>query len=257
MQAAALTDVGLVRQRNEDHYLLDLARGLFVVADGMGGHLAGDIASRLAVETISSTIPEAVPGNPMTLLAQAVSRANEVVYRQAQRQVENQGMGTTLTAALVKDGTLYVAHVGDSRAYLLRQGGAEVITSDHSFVGELVRRGGLTEAEAMYHPQRNMLTRALGIGPVVEVDTVEVPLAQGDFVLICTDGLSGVVGKEEMSSIIQETGDLQQALGNLVSLALERGGRCPLSHVPLVLPKSVTKKKPSRHSNMACWRDTR
>ncbi|KKM12940.1 hypothetical protein SY88_01190 [Clostridiales bacterium PH28_bin88] len=224
MQAAALTDIGLVRRRNEDHYLVDLARGLFVVADGMGGHQAGDVASRLAVETIAAWIPPAGVDNPPLMLAEAVSRANEAVYRQSRCRPDNQGMGTTVTAALVKDGILYVAHVGDSRAYLLRQGAMEAITLDHSFVGELVRRGGITEAEAMDHPQRNMLTRALGIGPLVDADMAEVPLARGDFILLCTDGLSGVVEKEEIGMVVREAGNLQLALENLISLALAHGG---------------------------------
>jgi protein phosphatase len=133
-------------------------------------------------------------------------------------------MGTTVAIALIADGKLFSAHVGDSRIYLIREGQVAALTNDHSLVEELIKRGELNEADAMGHPQRNILTRALGVAPQVEVDTGEAWLSPGDFILLCSDGLSGVVGKEELGRIVLEGFDLKQSVNSMIKLALDRGG---------------------------------
>ncbi|MEW6662656.1 MAG: Stp1/IreP family PP2C-type Ser/Thr phosphatase [Bacillota bacterium] len=223
MPARGLTHLGLVRARNEDYFYMDVARGLYVVADGMGGHQAGDVASRLAADTIGQYI-NCHWDAPGELLKKAILQANQAVYQEALRVQANHGMGTTVAIALIADGRLFSAHVGDSRIYLIRQDQVTILTSDHSFVGELVKRGELTEADAMGHPQRNILTRALGVAPQVEIDTGETFLFPGDHILLCSDGLSGVVGKEELGQIIRQEADLEQSLNSMIKLALDRGG---------------------------------
>lgn len=218
MRAEAVTDPGLARVENEDAYLLDLEAGFFAVADGMGGHRAGAVASRLAVETIAAG---AAGLRDAADLAALVRLANMTVLEQASRNDDEAGMGTTLTAALIREGRAYLAHVGDSRAYLYRDGQLSRLTDDHSLVGEMVRLGALSDEEARRHPSRNVLTRALGTSPEVDIDLREADLQAGDVLLLCTDGLFGLLTDAELAAALA----LEPALAvrRLLETALSRG----------------------------------
>ena len=208
------TDIGLVRERNEDGYLV--RPPLFAVADGMGGHRGGEVASRLALETLDR--PGAAP------LAERVREANRVVYERSMLDRSVAGMGTTLTAAALEGDRLRLAHVGDSRAYLLREGRLERLTEDHTMVHRMVREGRLTEEEAAWHPYRSVLTRALGTEPDVPVDEAVVEVRPGDRVLLCTDGLTSMVPDARIGQILRATADPQEAADRLVEEAIAAGG---------------------------------
>jgi protein phosphatase len=223
MPACGRTHLGLVRARNEDYYYLDPVKGLYIVADGMGGHQAGDVASRLAADSIAQFI-DSNWDPPGELLRKAILHANLAVYYEALKIKANHGMGTTVAIGLIANGRLYSAHVGDSRIYLIRQGQVTALTSDHSLVVELIKRGELTETAALGHPQKNVLTRALGIAPQVEIDTSETLLFPEDYILLCSDGLSGALEKDELGQIVGQETDLQRSLNILINLALDRGG---------------------------------
>jgi protein phosphatase len=224
LQAGAATDVGRVRQMNEDRYLAD--ERIFAVADGVGGHQAGEVASQTSVETLLRAFTE---GEHTTEgLVAAVEAANTAVWQLAQGSREKRGMGTTLTAlALVQaDGEeqLALANVGDSRAYLLQHGELLQLTEDHSLVEEMVREGKLTPAEAQVHPQKSIITRALGMEPVIEVDSWEITPFQGDRILLCSDGLTNELSDERIASILRQLADPQEAAHELVRQARAAGG---------------------------------
>lgn len=224
MYAEVVTDVGLVRKNNEDAAWSDLEKQLFIVADGMGGYVAGEVASVMAVESVRQVVASEQHDPPPEVLRQAFYQANDRIYQEAQQRPEYAGMGTTLTALWVVGGRAYVSHVGDSRVYLIREGKITSLTNDHSLVGELVREGGLTEEQAMSHPQKNVLTRALGCDSFVEVDIVNLNALPGDYFLLCTDGLSNLVTAEEIGEMISRHKDMKEATHGLVQLALDRGG---------------------------------
>src|SRR3954447_26150604 len=222
LRAGGATDVGLVRAHNEDRYLAD--ERLFAGADGVGGHKAGEVASQTAVETLHREFTE-----PTTdVLIDAVKLANRTVWSLAETNRDQRGMGTTLTAiALVDDGDderLAIVNVGDSRAYLLQQGELEQLTEDHSLVEQLVREGQLTPEEAQVHPQRSIITRALGLDPEVEVDSWELTPYKGDRLLLCSDGLTNEVSDEEIASTLRTVSDPEEAAQQLVHEAREHGG---------------------------------
>jgi serine/threonine protein phosphatase PrpC len=212
---AALSDVGREREGNEDSFLEQPP--LFVVADGMGGAQAGEVASGMAVESLAGA------GAPDEL-AGAIEDANARIHAKAKDDTSLAGMGTTLTAAWVDDGTVTLAHVGDSRAYRMRGGELVQLTEDHSLVGGLVRLGKITPAEAEHHPQRSVILRAVGVEPAVEVDVAEHDLEDGDVYLLCSDGLSGMVRDEVISETLAMGGSLEQAADLLVGLANASGG---------------------------------
>jgi serine/threonine protein phosphatase PrpC len=219
------TDVGLRRERNEDFLgVQETPNGLLlVVCDGMGGHEGGDRASRLAVETfIESALRDG--GAPREILARAVERANAAVYEDASRPTGRLGMGTTLVAALLSGSTATVVNVGDSRAYLFSRSRLSRITRDHSMVGELVAQGKISEEEARVHPQRNLITRALGTRAQVEPDLFDVPLADGDRLLLATDGLHGMVTDETIALIVGKGESPERTCDALVEAALAAGG---------------------------------
>ncbi|HVL06863.1 MAG TPA: Stp1/IreP family PP2C-type Ser/Thr phosphatase [Acidimicrobiales bacterium] len=226
LQAGAATDVGRVRQINEDRYLADPDEGLFAVADGVGGHQAGEVASQTSVETLKKTFTEAE--RTTEALIKAVEAANEAVWQLAQGSREKRGMGTTLTAlALVHENgeeQLALANVGDSRAYLLQQGELIQLSEDHSLVEELVRDGKLTPAEAQVHPQRSIITRALGMEPAIEVDSWEIIPFTGDRILLCSDGLTNELSDERIASTLRQLADPQEAAHDLVRQARAAGG---------------------------------
>ncbi len=222
MRAEALTHVGLVRKGNEDSYLLNESLGLFVVADGMGGHEAGEVASKIAVQTVERALSGAAA--KQGALPSAIRQANNEIYMQAQVDHGLHGMGTTITAVHCFADQVNIGHVGDSRAYLIRGGQATLLTRDHSLVNELLRCGQITEQEAENHPQKNIVTRALGTEPMVDVDILTPIIEPHDKLLLCTDGLSNLIKGEEMAKIIQAERSTSLALKALVQMALDRGG---------------------------------
>ncbi|SHE50996.1 protein phosphatase [Desulfofundulus australicus DSM 11792] len=226
MKWSQASDAGLVRQVNEDSMCVEPGLGLFAVADGMGGHQAGEIASRTAINELVRFLKAhyPFPRDPGSLLLQGIQEANRLVYQLSFSNPGYRGMGTTLTAALVKNEYLYLAHVGDSRVYLLRKGKMHQLTEDHSLVGELVRLGGISEEQARNHPRRNILTRALGIEPRVEVDGARVKIQKGDKIILCTDGLTVHLSPQDILMLLQENPDPDRAVSKLIQAALNRGG---------------------------------
>ncbi len=213
------TDIGRVRDGNEDSFLVVAEPPLFAVADGMGGHRGGEVASHLALETV-----ETLAQHGSGTLADQVREANRAVYARSQEDRAVTGMGTTLTAARVVDDTVLLAHVGDSRAYLLRAGAMRQLTDDHTLVNRMLKAGEITAAEADVHPHRNVLTRALGTEPEVKVDTGEVALMDGDRVLLCSDGLFGMLNEDQIQAICEAEPDPQRAADRLVKAANRAGG---------------------------------
>lgn len=219
----ALTDTGRQRRANEDACF---ARSpLFVVADGMGGAQAGEVASRLAVEAFEPGLDENSDNSAEAALSARIRLANERIHKLAQSDRARQGMGTTITAAVVGEHDVAVAHVGDSRAYRLRDGTFERLTDDHSLVEELRRQGKLTDQEAIDHPQRSIITRALGPEPSVEVDSATWPAQPGDVFLLCSDGLTSMVEDGQIAALLREASSMEQAARALVAAANEAGGR--------------------------------
>lgn len=213
------TDKGRVREGNEDERLIDRRMDLYAVADGMGGHQAGEVASQTAIEALRAAVANG------TSIRDAITQANEAVLERSAGDERLRGMGTTMTAAtLAAGGTLLIGHVGDSRAYLVRDGELRQVTEDHSLVEEMVRGGELTPEQAEVHPQRSVITRALGIEPAVEVDMYPVELHDGDRILLCSDGLSGMVRTEDIAAILQREPDPQKAANKLVDAANKAGG---------------------------------
>jgi len=215
------TDTGRQRRDNEDNAFVRAP--LFVVADGMGGAQAGEVASKLAVEEFHEALPD--EGSAEERLTDRIRAANRHIYDLSRTQHEHAGMGTTLTAAYLDDDHLAVAHVGDSRAYIFREGELTRLTQDHSLVEELVRQGKLTEEQAAEHPQRSIITRALGIESDVEVDTWSYPMRAGDVVLLCSDGLTSMIGEEQIVRILGAEPSLDRAADGLIGAANEAGGR--------------------------------
>jgi PPM family protein phosphatase len=211
------TDIGRVREGNEDCYLVDSP--LFAVADGMGGHRGGEVASQLALDTV-----EALHTRGEGSLADQVKEANRVVFRRSSEDRAVAGMGTTLTAALFDGAALQLVHVGDSRAYLLRAGSLRQLTEDHTLVNRMVKAGEITRAEAEVHPHRNVVTRVVGTEPEIPVDDQAVALLEGDRVLLCSDGLTGMLTEEQIQAILETTEDPQQAADRLIRAANRAGG---------------------------------
>jgi protein phosphatase len=235
----AATDVGRVREGNEDAYLVDDEMGLVAVADGMGGHRGGEVASVTAVEALRAAISQGRP------LREAVEDANRAVFDKAQTDERLRGMGTTITAAtLAAGGTLLIGHVGDSRAYLLRDGELRQITTDHSLVEELVRDGRLTPDEAAVHPQRSIITRALGVDSSVDVDVYPVELQPGDVLLFCSDGLTGMLHSDLIAAELRREDDPARAATKLVDAANASGGEDNITVVVVM----VTDEEPERTS---------
>jgi len=217
VRVGSASDIGQVREGNEDSFLV--LAPLYVVADGMGGHRGGEVASSLALETVQRMF-QAQQGT----LAEQVTEANKAVFERSQQDRSVAGMGTTLTAALVDGDRVHLAHVGDSRAYLLRGGELSMLTEDHTLVHRMVMEGEITEAEAETHPHRSILTRALGVDPSVQVDETDVQVASGDRLLLCSDGLTGMVPDGQIREILETTSDPQDAVDALVRVANRAGG---------------------------------
>lgn len=214
----------MVRKQNEDCLCVVPDLALFAVADGMGGHLAGEVASRMAVDSLTRQVRRGDKGDDTENLLEGVRLGNSDIYKASRDDGTCRGMGTTLTAALIRDGELILAHVGDSRAYIIRGGKIHPLTEDHSLVQEMIRNGGITREQARDHPHRNVLTRALGTDPLVDVDLIRTGLEKGDIILLCTDGLYGMVEDSRILDLAWSAEGPDQAVELLVREALERGG---------------------------------
>lgn len=228
MRLGCLTDVGKVRDINQDCLATDMDAGLFMVADGMGGHLAGEKAAQSAVEVVSAMVAEEggkANGDVVGLIRRAISEANRQIVQASLQESSMRGMGTTATVAIADGDTVFLGHVGDSRAYLIK-GGKEIeqVTEDHSVVAQLLKAGAITPQEAAHHPYRNVITRCLGMQMDVEADTSTVTWQPGDTLLLCTDGLSGLVSDEEMLAMSTADDDPQDACQKMLDLAMARGG---------------------------------
>lgn len=237
IKAAGMTDVGCVRKHNEDNLLVDPSLGLFVVADGLGGHAAGEVASQIVVERVAEFVAQtkekdrtwpleydtnlSFDGNRLKV---ALLLSDQAIAEDIRRNPERETMGSTVVAGLVSHRKVTLAHVGDSRAYLVGRTGIQQVTRDHSWVAEQVAHGILTPSEARVHPFRNVITQALGNGGDLEIEVQELELADSDRLLLCSDGLSGMVGDQQIWDIIQNAPDLDRAVESLVSAARENGG---------------------------------
>lgn len=221
VSVGAKSDVGRVRKANEDAMLVDAP--LFVVADGMGGHLAGDVASATAIETIKRSAKDQPPKEP-SHLESYVRAANRAIWDKALEDSQLQGMGTTCTLLFLDGDTAHLAHVGDSRAYLLRDGDVTQLTEDHTLVERMVREGKLQRDQASRHPQRSIITRALGVEADVEVDLLAFDVAQGDRLLLCSDGLSSMIEDGAIREILADAADAEDAANRLIDAALDAGG---------------------------------
>ncbi len=238
-----LSDTGKVREHNEDSIAMDLDIGLLVLADGMGGYNAGEVASGIAVKTIMSLVREQVEredmsqpdrssglSRPTIILRDAILRANKIIYQTARTQPQCEGMGTTVVAALFFDNRVTIAHVGDSRLYRQRNGKFEQVTMDHSLLQELVDRGFYSAEEAQRAANKNYVTRALGVEPSVEVEIQEVPAQKGEVYVLCSDGLSDMIEDEDIHLTINTFGDnLDTVARQLIQLANDNGGRDNIS----------------------------
>lgn len=232
MKAGCASDIGRQREANEDRCFFDANRGLFIVADGVGGHRAGETASEIAVKTVSrslfpaggAAVYERGGGSVSDAIRRSIGEANEAIYTAASQNPELHGMGTTIVVALQSDSGLHIAHVGDSRAYLIRDDLIRQLTEDHSYVAELVRAGRITPEEARRHHLRNVITRCVGTEPQVEVDIQEVRLLSGDYIVLCTDGLSEFVSDGLIKDVVLDAEEPAKACKQLVDLANELGG---------------------------------
>jgi len=228
---AGRSDVGKVRQGNEDSLFASEERGVFIVADGMGGHVAGEVASQIVAETVGPGVSEAVAkglsgAELESRMLDLIEEANKAILERADNEPEKRGMGTTLTLlALVPEGEYVMHQVGDSRGYLLRDGTLSQVTRDHTVVQQQVERGALTPEQARDHPLSHILTRALGTEPNVDADTYGATFQLGDTFLLCSDGLSGMVTDEELEEILSTPGsDLQGIADALIDAANAAGG---------------------------------
>jgi PPM family protein phosphatase len=232
------TDTGMVREHNEDCFLVVPDSGIAILADGMGGHLAGEVASAMAIDRVTHYLINAFTDTraaksaskhgtsyESATLVEAIKAANAAIHQASMSRPEQAGMGTTIVAVAFHDNTLTVAHVGDSRLYRYRRGDLSQVTEDHSMVQELLRRGLMTPDEARTSLNRNLVTRALGIDPLVEVDVVEQTFEDGDLYLLCSDGLNDVLLDEEIAAILaQHPDDLDAATQQMIADVNARGG---------------------------------
>ena len=256
IEAFGLTDVGRKRKHNEDAFAVDLSDGLFVVADGMGGHAAGEVAARITVETIGEFIAATRQKEEATWpfkydhsldfnsnrLAIAIEKANERVMAAVAAQPWLKGMGTTVVAGLLNEKLLSLAHVGDSRAYLYRQERLQRLTDDHSWVHEQVAAGILTEDEAKSHPLKNVVTKALGGGASVAPDLQELPFSPRDRFLFCSDGLTTMLSDEEIEELVGKHEDPQELCRALVDLANDKGG---VDNITVVVARVLNSAEPA------------
>ena len=232
LRYSGLSDVGRARKRNEDSWNADPVGGLFIVADGMGGHLSGNVASRIVVEALPPLIFASLDGvmditsvEAAEKVCGAISRLSERMRAESDGKPGFSGMGSTLVMALVRDGVALVAHLGDSRAYILRNGVLRMLTRDHSVVQFLYDSGEITSDEMEKHPARNQITRYVGMGGEAEAEARAFPLAPGDRILLCSDGLTGMVDEARITTALLGEPDTELACNKLVNLANDSGGK--------------------------------
>ena len=235
MKAYSITDIGKRRSSNQDFvYASEQPVGnlpnLLIVADGMGGHNAGDLASRYTVESMVDYIEKAEEKRPIPLLSMAIHHANDLVMEKSRTDRALEGMGTTVVAATIQDEYLYVANVGDSRLYLIDQD-IEQITRDHSLVEEMIRMGELQRQDARSHPDRNVITRAIGVHSPVKIDFFDMKLEKGDRILLCSDGLTNMIDDDEILRIVKKCSSPKEAAQRLVTEANKSGGKDNISVV--------------------------
>ncbi|MFC4766065.1 Stp1/IreP family PP2C-type Ser/Thr phosphatase [Effusibacillus consociatus] len=244
MEYAAKSHIGLVRQINEDEFAVHVDLNSYqvvLVADGMGGHMAGEIASSIAVEVAGLSLREKLQGKTeeevesdlSDFIVESILLANEAIYQRGQSSSGCSGMGTTIVATIVSPRSITMGYIGDSRGYLLTPNGIKQLTDDHSLVNELFKNGQLTEEELSTHPQKNILTRALGTDQRVEVDLISAQWAEGDILLLCTDGLTNLVTDREIEQVMKEEGSLDDKINRLIERALEEGGNDNITVVAL------------------------
>lgn len=232
MEIGVKTDIGRMRDINQDAYYISSheEHPLFIIADGMGGHKAGEIASKMAVEIISSNLEkdlkrlELDDSGIKDKIECSISKANEKIYEKALEEEKFSGMGTTVTLAYKNNEKIFIGHVGDSRAYLFRKGVLSQITKDHSLVEELIRNGSISKEEAKLHPQRNIITRAVGTSKEIEADLIVQENLKGDILLLCTDGLTNMLMDDEIEEYLLVNEDMQKVCDELVRLSNEKGG---------------------------------
>lgn len=246
VHAFSITDIGRKRQLNQDYVFtcvvpLGNLPNLFVVADGMGGHKAGDYASKCTVETIVEEVAKSKKKEPVAILDDAIQTANRLIRKKSLEDENLDGMGTTVVASTYLDGILYVANVGDSRLYVIGDD-IKQITRDHSLVEEMVRLGGIDRAAARNHPDKNIITRAIGAASSVNVDYFEVALKPEDIVLMCSDGLTNMIEDKDILEIVRTEGDLKTKADLLIKTANENGGKDNIA-VLLMQPDRKTGKE--------------
>jgi len=226
LEVGQATNTGMIRPGNEDSFDTDLKAGLFVVADGMGGHAAGEIASEMAVKIIVDELRNVkdIDDNVAQHVTAAVKRANLAIYERTLTEVDKQGMGTTASLLILRDGKYLIGQVGDSRVYLLREGTLTQLTKDHSYVQEQVDAGFLTPEQARYHPYSNVITRCVGASADVEPDTYAGIVKPGDIYLVASDGLTGMVDDRRLQALLQSRAPAQKVVAALISEANGRGG---------------------------------
>lgn len=225
MKVVALSNTGLVRLKNEDNYLVDEALGLLLICDGMGGHNGGDVASRIAVETIEKEYRNSSITQTGQKLVEALKKANIAIFNQAQKEPSLHGMGTTATAAVISEKTMEIAHIGDSRLYIIRSGSMRKATRDHTLAEQFLADGLLKPEEMRSNPYNHILTRALGVEEDVSIDHYQESLEADDIIMLCSDGLSDLVSEEEMLVVLGDGSlNLNQAAQGLIEKALNYGG---------------------------------
>lgn len=230
MKTFSMTHIGRRRETNQDYmFTSETAVGnlpnLFLVADGMGGHAAGDYASRFTVEKIVEHVEQSKQNEPVAVIKQAVDYANRLLLQEANADASKMGMGTTIVAATCQGDKLYTANVGDSRLYVVNQEQIIQITRDHSLVQEMVRLGEMDMADAKEHPDKNIITRAIGVKAEVAVDFFETKVAKGDTILMCSDGLSNMIEDEDIKRVVLGQRDIVEKAERLVEIANENGGK--------------------------------
>lgn len=243
MRVYAGTDIGQRRQVNQDYVYASVEAvgnlpNLFVVADGMGGHNAGDYASSCAVRVLVDTVREDADHNPVKIIRYGIESANLKILEEAAKSEARKGMGTTMVAATVVGNYVYVANVGDSRLYVIHHG-IRQITKDHSLVQEMVRLGEIQEEEAMNHPDKNIITRALGVTRSLDVDFFDLEIQPGTTILMCSDGLSNMVTDEEIADLLERPGNVKEKGKALIRLANANGGK---DNIAVVLIEPFTKE---------------
>jgi serine/threonine protein phosphatase PrpC len=232
MKIGVKTDVGMMRENNQDSYYVSPSGNypLFIIADGMGGHKAGEIASEMAIKIISYNFTDSLAKSSIedetikNKIEKSIYEANSKIHKKSMEDERFSGMGTTVTLAYIVDDKIFIGHVGDSRAYLLRNGILSQITEDHSLVEELIRNGSISREEAKHHPQRNIITRAVGTSNEIKTDVIVEHKCENDILLLCTDGLTNMVDDDQIKDSLTMNEDIQQACEELVKISNDKGG---------------------------------